>query len=139
MKLNNKVITALILIVVVIVVLVFGYTKLWWFRPAYSDRQTVQTFLHDVSVSNDKKAYALTTSTFQSKNSYVTFQSYFNYYSGDKLGISYTSYAKKSDGSMLLVGTVNDKTTKDTTQFAIGLVGDKISTVSIFSQPSGTK
>ena len=65
---NKKIILGALIVILVLGGGYLGHKKLWWFTPAYAQRQTLQTFFSDLSKGKDQQAYSLTTSVFQSSN-----------------------------------------------------------------------
>lgn len=115
---KKKILLMTVPLVVVAVGLYAGYHYLWWFTPAYSQRQTVQAFFKDVSSGNDTQAYNLTSSVFQADNPYPQFQAEMGTLKGRSVGISYNVYSAQS-GWTTIEGQMNDKTTKNSFTFGM--------------------
>ena len=89
LKLAISIVTILVIIVVG---LVWAHRSLWWFTPAYSQRQTVQAFFGDLANGQSKKAYDLTSANFQEDNSFSSFQTQYNEFSTTSIKVNFKYY-----------------------------------------------
>lgn len=88
---TNKII-GIIILVIIVVGLAWAHRSLWWFTPAYSQRQTVQSFFGDLANGQSRKAYDLTSANFQNDNSFSSFQTQYNEFSTTKIKVNFKYY-----------------------------------------------
>ncbi len=108
----KKYILALTLIIVLGGGIYAAHHYLWLFTPAYSEHQTLQQFLSDVSHNKLTSAYSLTSQTFQSKNSLTTFRQDFSLIDNDQFSVNYKQYTV-SQNKISIVAIVHDNTAND--------------------------
>ena len=138
-KLTLKVLFGLLVIGVVVLGFIGTRHYLWWFSSGYTPRQTVSSFYNALTSGKNQQAYNLTTSEFQTKNSFVVFESIFDNLNGSKLKFNYIKYAKVNNISTV-AGTYTNKSTGLITRFAISISRgstSKVSGIVLYRDASG--
>jgi hypothetical protein len=117
----KKILPLLIILILVIVGLAVGHSKYWWFTPASGQRQTIQDFFSDISKNQDTAAYKLTSSKFQSINTYTNFQSDFSTISNQLIKVHYSGYLVNK-GVTSINGTITSGQIKTPAKFGINII-----------------
>lgn len=73
----------------VVGVVVVGRLAFWWFTPALTQRDTLQTFFSDLYTGNDASAYKLTSIAYQINVPYKNFLQTANLFKNKPLNYSY--------------------------------------------------
>lgn len=118
---NKKLLGIVVAIVLVVAGFFVAHNYFWVFTPAFSQRQTAQRFLKDLSKNDVTAAYSLTSSDFQSTISYNTFLTQSQNIAGHSFSVQYNNYITAKD-AVAMDGYINDKTFGQKLSFVIKTV-----------------